>query len=230
MALFAIADLHLSLGSEKPMDIFRGWEDYQQRLEKNWRSAVSSGDTVVLPGDLSWGMSLEESLADFAFIESLPGKKIILKGNHDYWWSTRRKMEDFFTLHGFTTLTVLHNSCVPVGGVCVCGSRGWFFDETEGSDKKVLLREAGRLDTSLRLGAQTGLETVAFLHYPPVYGSFECPEIMDVLIKYGVKRCYYGHLHGRAARTAFEGESGGVSFRLVSADRLGFAPLLVDKA
>jgi predicted phosphohydrolase len=228
MALYAISDLHLSLSSDKPMDVFPGWENYQQRLEKGWKENVRENDTVVLPGDLSWAMELKASDADFSFIDSLPGKKIILKGNHDYWWSTRKKMEQFFCEKGYASLTILHNSCVSVGNVCVCGTRGWFYEEDD-ADRKVLLREAGRLDTSLALAKKTGLEAVAFLHYPPVYGDYVCGEIMDVLVKYGVKRCYYGHLHGRAAKNAFEGVREGISFRLVSADRVGFVPILIEE-
>lgn len=227
MALYAISDLHLSLNADKSMDIFPGWENYRQRLERGWRETVRDCDTVVLPGDLSWAMELEASAADFAFIDSLPGRKIILKGNHDYWWSTRRKMEKFFFDEGFGSLTVLHNSCEIVGNVCVCGTRGWFYEE-DAADRRVLLREAGRLETSISLAKKTGFEPIVFLHYPPVYGDYVCGEIMDVLVKNGIRRCYYGHLHGRATRNAFEGVRDGISFRLVSADRVGFTPVLIE--
>lgn len=228
MSVFAIADLHLSLGGDKSMDVFPGWEDYVRRLEKNWRAAVAPRDTVVLPGDLSWAMSLQEAVPDFSFLESLPGHKIILKGNHDYWWTTMRKMNVFLKAHDFSTITILHNSAVPVGSFAVCGSRGWFFDDREPGDRKILLREAGRLDTSIRQAEKTGLEPVAFLHYPPVYSGNECSELMEVLLRHRIRRCFYGHLHGRAAASAFQGEYRGIRMRLVSADRLHFAPFLIE--
>jgi predicted phosphohydrolase len=229
MSLFAIADLHLSLSSEKPMDIFSGWEDYLIKLEKNWHDIVDDKDTVVLPGDISWAMSLDEALNDFKYLNSLPGNKIILKGNHDYWWSTLRKMNAFLDEHALDKIKILHNSAVTVNGVCVCGTRGWFYDESPGADKKVLLREAGRLETSIAEGEKSGLETVAFLHYPPVYGEFVCGEIIDVLKHHNIKRCFYGHLHGKAALGAVEGLYEGIFFRLISADHLRFSPLLIDK-
>ena len=145
MSLFAIADTHLSLSADKPMDIFEGWSDYQSRLEKNWRAVVADGDTVVIPGDVSWAMGIEKAAADFAFLNGLPGRKIIMKGNHDYWWTTMRKMEKFLSENGFDTISILHNNAYRVGDIAVCGTRGWFFDAEQDADKKVLLREAGRL-------------------------------------------------------------------------------------
>ena len=141
MSLFAIGDLHLSLGSDKPMDIFSGWDHYVERLEENWRDTIGDEDTVVLAGDSSWGMSLQESLTDFTFLEGLPGKKIILKGNHDYWWSTKNKMDSFFAEQGFRSLQILHNNSYVVENVVVCGSRGWLFEMGEEHDKKILTRD-----------------------------------------------------------------------------------------
>lgn len=228
MSVFTIADLHLSLGGDKPMDVFPGWEGYLPRLEKNWRAVVTPEDTVVLPGDLSWAMGLEEAVADFDFVESLPGRKIILKGNHDYWWTTMRKMNEFLKAHGYATITILHNAAATAGGIAVCGSRGWFFDDTAAGDRKILLREAGRLDTSIREAEKTGFEPVVFLHYPPVYSGNECTEILEILLRHHIRRCYYGHLHGRAAATAVQGEYRGIRLRLVSADSLRFAPIVVE--
>ena len=233
MALFAIGDTHLSIGGSKPMTVFTGWERYTERLEENWRRLVRPEDTVVIPGDISWGMSLEQARADFAFLHALPGHKLLLKGNHDYWWCTRRRMDAFFAENGFDTLRIVHNDAVPVDNrLAVCGSRGWFFDAEEDADRKVLLREAGRLRASIRAAVQTGLEPVAFLHYPPLYcvrpgGSVPeqlCPEILSVLQEEGVHRCYYGHVHGQGIRLAFNGEYEGVRYRLVSADALRFCP------
>ncbi|MBR3289211.1 MAG: metallophosphoesterase, partial [Clostridia bacterium] len=138
MSLYAIADLHLSLGTDKPMDVFPGWDGYVSRLTENWRRLVSDEDTVVIAGDVSWGMSLEASKADFAFLNALPGRKLILKGNHDYWWNTRRKMDAFFADNGFDTLRIVHNDAVAVEDrIAVCGSRGWFFDAEAEEDRKV---------------------------------------------------------------------------------------------
>ena len=224
MSLFAIADTHLSLSADKPMDIFNGWSDYVQRLEKNWRAVVSDGDTVVIPGDVSWAMSLEGAQKDFAFLNSLPGKKILMKGNHDYWWNTARKMENFFKEKGFETLSIVHNSAVSVGNISVCGTRGWFYEEARGEahDRKIMLREVGRLETSLKAaGDRTKL---VFLHYPPKYLGYECPEILDLLDAYHVPLCCYGHIHSRGCRSAFQGMYHDTEFRLLSADYISFCP------
>ena len=225
MALYAIGDVHLSINKPKSMTVFGGWDNYVQRLEENWRRLITPEDTVVIPGDISWGMNLEEAKADFAFLHALPGQKILLKGNHDYWWTTRRRMDAFLAENGFTTLHIVHNDTIPVEGRwAVCGSRGWFYDAEEDADKKVLLREAGRLRTSIRAAKETGLQPVVFLHYPPMYADQRCPEIMDVLLEEGVTCCYYGHVHSTGIRLAVQGEREGISFRLVSADALRFCP------
>ncbi|MDD6174268.1 MAG: metallophosphoesterase [Firmicutes bacterium] len=228
MSLFAIADLHLSLGSAKPMDIFGGWENHVSRLEENWRRVIAGRDTVVIAGDISWAMSLQEAKRDFAFLESLPGQKILMKGNHDYWWSTRKKMDAFLTENGFSTLRILHNCAYSVGGVSVCGTRGWFYDAEEDADKKILNREVGRLKTSLA-DAAPGTEPVVFLHYPPVFGGERCEEFLTVLREQGIRRCYYGHLHGPSIRRAVTGDYGGTQLRLISGDAVGFLPVLVEK-
>ncbi len=228
MALFAIADTHLSLNTDKTMTVFSGWDDYVMRLEKNWRQLVGPEDTVVIAGDVSWGISLAQAEKDFAFLHSLPGKKLLLKGNHDYWWTTRRQMDLFLEEHGFDSLRIVHNDTVEVDGcMAVCGSRGWFFDAEEDADRKVLLREAGRLRTSIQAAKRTGLEPVVFLHYPPLYGDQTCPEILQVLQEEGITRCYYGHVHSVGIRLAVEGRVEGVEYRLISADALRFCPILV---
>lgn len=227
MSLFAIADLHLSLGTNKPMDDFPGWRDYVSRLEQNWRALVAPEDTVVIAGDISWGMTLEQARTDFAFLESLPGKKLLLKGNHDYWWSTRRKMDQFFDEAGFTSLTIVHNTAEAVGEFAVCGTRGWFYDAEADEDKKVLAREAGRLNASIDAAERTGLEPVVFLHYPPVWGDQVCEEFMTILTERRIRRCYYGHIHGTGIRRAVQGIVRGVELRLISGDSLSFTPLLV---
>lgn len=227
MALFVIGDLHLSLGSDKPMDIFRGWQDYQTRLAQHWREVVGDADTVVIPGDVSWAMSLDAAVPDFAFLNDLPGQKLILKGNHDYWWATRRKLDAYFEEHGFSTLRIVHNDAVAIEGVAVCGTRGWFYDAEEDADRKVLLREVGRLKASIRAAKETGCEPLVFLHYPPVTRDAVCEEIFAVLRDEGVRRCYYGHLHGPSIPHAFCGERDGIRFQLVSGDALGFEPLKI---
>ncbi len=229
MSLFAIADTHLSLGTDKPMDIFKGWSGYVDKLRENWESTVTDSDTVVIAGDISWGMSLEGALDDFRFIDSLPGQKIILKGNHDYWWTTMRKMETFLNQNEMNTIRFLHNNTITVGDIAVCGSRGWFFDAEESADNKVLLREAGRLRTSINLAKETGLEPVVFLHYPPITQNMVCEEIYNVLLETGVRRCYYGHLHGPSMTRSINSVRDGIEFALISCDFLAFAPKLVEK-
>lgn len=229
MAVYAIADPHLSFGASKPMDIFSGWTDHVTRFEKHWRALVRECDTVVLPGDISWGLDMKQSLPDFRFLNSLPGQKLILKGNHDYWWSTRRKIDAFFEQNNLDTLRIVHNDAVVADGIAVCGTRGWFFDAEGDKDKKILMREVGRLKASLDAAVKTGGEPVVFLHYPPIYDGTICREIYSVLLEYQVKRCYYGHLHGFASAKAFNGEKDGIRFRLISCDYTDFCPVLVQK-
>ncbi len=229
MSIFTIADTHLSFSCDKPMDIFGGWSDYVSRLEKNWRSLVTDGDTVVIPGDISWAMSLSGAEEDFRFLQSLPGEKIILKGNHDYWWTTKKKMDLFLEEKDFDTIKILHNNAFKVGDFVLCGTRGWFFDAEKSADMKVLLREASRLERSIEEGEKLGGEIVVFLHYPPVMQTGKCEEIFEVLRKHEIKRCYYGHLHGESASRSVTETVDGVKLSLISADFLSFSPQLVEK-
>lgn len=226
MALYAIGDTHLSLNSDKPMDVFGGsWEGYVEKLRAGF-AHVKPEDTVVLCGDLSWGMSLEEARADFAFLDALPGRKILLKGNHDYWWTTANKMNTFFQENGFTTLNILHNNCYFYGDLALCGTRGWFFEENaKPQSAKVFRREVMRLEASLKAADER--EKLCFLHYPPLYQGYTCPEILALLEQYGVTACYYGHLHGGSHRLALEGTYGTVHYSLVSADYLRFYPKII---
>ena len=224
MALYTIGDLHLSLNSDKSMDVFGpGWADYVQRIRDGF-APLQDGDVTVLCGDLSWGMTLEESLEDLRFIDTLPGRKILLKGNHDYWWNTATKMEHFFAENGLHTLEILHNNCIFYGDIALCGTRGWFYElDNEGTHNgKMMAREVGRLETSLKAAGEA--EKICFLHYPPLYTGYRCPEILALLAQYGVKQCYYGHLHGASHKRRIEGDCGGTEFSLVAADFLGFAP------
>lgn len=225
MRIFTISDLHLSLGTDKPMDIFKGWDDYTKRIEKNWRAVVSDEDAVIIPGDISWGMKIEETVKDFEFIESLPGRKLLIKGNHDLWWSTSKKIHDFFDKNNFKTIDIIFNNCAVLGKYAVAGTRGWISEGGE-DDKKIIIREAGRLEASLKAASDTGLEIIVFLHYPPVYADSVCQEIFGIIKRYGVKRVYYGHIHGRGAVNTVH-EYDGVKMRLVSCDCVDFTPVLI---
>lgn len=228
MALYTIADLHLSFGTDKPMDVFKGWEDYTQRLEENWRGLVKEEDTVVLAGDISWGMKIDDCLADFSYIHNLPGQKIILKGNHDYWWSTKSKIDAFFAKHGFDDMHILHNCAYEVGGIAVFGTRGWLYNAKSDEDIKIVNREAGRLNLSLAKAKELPGKPIAFLHYPPLYEEARCSEILDILAENGIEDCYFGHIHGGyASRKAPAGEYNGVRMHLISCDYVGFKPVLV---
>lgn len=227
MSLYTIGDLHLSFGCDKPMDIFAGWDNYVERIAKNWNSLITKDDLTVIAGDISWGMTLEQAKADFDFIERLNGKKLILKGNHDYWFSTKKKCDDFLSENGFDSIKILYNNAFEYGDYVVCGTRGWLNEQEETPDRRVLVREVGRLKLSLEAGKALGGQPIVFLHYPPVYYTSECSEIIELLEGYGVKKCYYGHIHGAALRYAIDGVYKGIDYRLISADYLEFKPVLV---
>ncbi len=232
MALYTIGDPHLSDGVQKPMDVFGGvWHGYREKLEQNLRQLLQPDDMLVIAGDFSWGMTLAQALPDFRFLESLPGQKVLLKGNHDYWWETLSKMQRFFAENSINSLQFLHNNCIFYKGTALCGTRGWFYDPNDPSarDDKIFRRELCRLEASLRLARQQSpeCEVFCFLHYPPVFSGTEVPEITGLLQQYGVSRCYYGHLHGESCRGAFSGLRGGIEYRLVSADALHFRPLII---
>ena len=248
MSIFAIADLHLGLSVDKPMDVFGpAWNDHVERLEKNWREKITSSDTVLIPGDISWGISMEEALADLKFIDELPGTKILSKGNHDYWWGTTKKVEDFMAENGLTTMKILKNKGFVVENTLIAGTRGWILPENPESkkdDEKIYLREVGRLERSLidsirafEAGEAEGEEEekpdvssvrkIAMLHYPPIYETGRENGFTKVLEQYGFDLCLYGHLHGRAHQSAFNGEKNGVEYRLIAADYLKFDPIEV---
>ncbi|MBR7132959.1 MAG: metallophosphoesterase [Clostridia bacterium] len=224
MSIFAISDLHLSFGVDKPMNIFRGWDNHTDRLCANWRRLVKPEDTVVMPGDFSWGLKIEETLKDFEFLEALPGKKLILKGNHDLWWSTAKKLREFWQENNISSVDIIFNDCAVAEGKAIAGTRGWFYDDT--GSKKVLLREAGRLDASLKAAEQTGLPILTFLHYPPVYGDSVCNEIFDVLKAHGIEQVYYGHIHGAGFNNTVK-EYEGIKLQLISCDCIDFTPLFI---
>ena len=233
MALFVMADPHLSFASGKPMDVFgTRWSDHPQKIADNWKKIVTPADTVVIPGDISWGMSLSEAEEDLRFLHLLPGRKILSKGNHDYWWQTTAKLKQFFEEKGFSTLEILYNNAFSADGFRICGSRGWYSENASpgGADyRKIVLREAGRLRRSLAYPVENGGETLAFLHFPPVFGDFVCRELVDALHEGGVKRCFYGHMHGQyGIPRTFDFE--GILFTIVSADYLSFVPYRIFPA
>lgn len=224
MALYAIGDLHLCLGAPKPMDIFGGaWLGYMDKL-KEGLSCITADDTTVLLGDLSWALSLDEARDDFAWINDIPGKKIILKGNHDYWWSTASKFYKFCADNNFSDMWVLNNNHYEYNGYAICGTRGWFFEEERSGahDEKVFKRELLRLESSLKSAGE--LPKMVFLHYPPRYKGYTCDEILELLNRYDVRCCFYGHLHGASHGLAMEGQWDGIEYKLVAADKLNFMP------
>ncbi len=228
MALFAIGDLHLCLGAPKPMDVFGGaWVGYMEKLQEGL-SVIGPEDTTVLLGDLSWALDLEQAKADFSWMnQHIPGRKIILKGNHDYWWSTAAKFQKFCQENGFSQMHLLNNNCYEYENWAICGTRGWFFEEDRSGehDEKIFKRELLRLEASLQGAGER--EKLVFLHYPPRYRGYTCPEILELLRRYSVRRCFYGHLHGGSHKLAIEGLWDGTEFRLTAADYLNFAPYMV---
>ena len=226
MSLFVMGDLHLCRSNpEKTMSIFHGWENYQERIENNWLRLVGPEDTIVLAGDITWAMSLEGAKEDFRFIHSLPGKKIILKGNHDYWWTTKKKMEVFFEANGFDSLSILHNNHFKYEGYGICGTRGWVNMPGETADEKVLKREVIRLETSIKSALSEQLEPIVFMHYPPIFATNFNYDILEILYRYEIKKCYYGHIHGRSGHElCVKNTYDGIDFHLISGDYLQFIP------
>lgn len=233
MAIYTIADLHLSYSSNKPMDIFGPkWENHAERLRENWQSKVRPEDTVVIAGDISWGMRTSDALADMEFIHSLNGRKIIAKGNHDFWWQTMKKLYEFRDSIGATSIDFLFNNAYAVENYIICGTRGWFPEANYGpDDEKIVNREAERLRTSILAGLKLkeqypDNELIVFLHYPPAYGAVKCERICEVLHEYGIKRVFYGHIHG-AQKSRIVHQIAGASLTLVAADWLNFDPMII---
>ncbi len=234
MALYAMADTHLSGSVPKSMEVFgRRWMGYTDKIERRWRALVTEDDTVVIPGDVSWATSLDEAAADFRFLDSLPGKKLIGKGNHDFWWTTVKKMQTFLRSIDVENIDFLYNNAYRVEDKIVCGTRGWFIEEGKQRSvnpvdyDKLVSREAQRLTHCLTEAVtlrQDSEEIFVFLHFPPVYDSFVCREIVEVLHQFNVRHCYYGHIHGTytAPQTAIFEE---IAFTNIAADYLDFHPL-----
>lgn len=240
MSLFTISDLHLSTlaATNKSMEIFgKRWENYMQRLEKNWRSVVSDTDTVVVPGDISWAIDLDEALMDLKFLDALPGKKILGKGNHDFWWSTMSKHRQFFDKHGIRTISFLYNNAHETEKYIIAGTRGWYLEAdamktvTPADFEKIIARETGRLRTSLSEAVRLKThapdkEILVFLHFPPVWNDKRTPGIYELLKEYEIKEVFFGHIHGGYVLPK-DFDYDGISFHLISADYLDFLPKIV---
>lgn len=246
MSIFVLSDLHLStnIKTNKSMEVFgSNWQNYIQRIEKNWKAVVDEEDSVIIPGDISWALRLDEAYSDLHFIDSLPGHKYLGKGNHDFWWSTVSKLTDYFNKNKFFTLSVLYNNAYIVENAIICGTRGWFPDEdsqTSVNDpnySKIINREINRLKISLdsakvlynlaKEQKDKELPIIVFMHFPPVYNNKPIDEFVEVLKSYNVSHCYYGHIHNNytIART-FVYDS--IPFTLTSSDYLGFLPMKIN--
>lgn len=237
MSLYAIADLHLSGKTPKPMDIFGSrWQDHAAKIAKNWRAIVDPEDTVILPGDISWALSLEDAMVDFRWIDELPGRKLIGKGNHDFWWATVSKMKKTFADEKISTIDFLYNNAFETEDYIVCGTRGWYMDErqqntvNETDFEKIVARENQRLalalDSAVPLREATGKPILVFFHFPPVFKDFVCKPLLDTMHRYGVDRCYYGHIHGIYSIPPSEGYDG-IRCTIISADYLNFVPRII---
>ena len=241
MSLFVISDLHLSTNqtTNKSMEVFGArWKDYISKIQKNWNSVISENDTVVVPGDISWALTLEEAYSDLDFVNKLNGKKLLGKGNHDFWWDTAAKLHRFFAENGFTTLSLLYNNAYAVEDFIVCGTRGWFLEEekqlTVGDVDfaKIQNRETQRLKLSLdaakllQQDENANKEILVFLHFPPVWNGFVWQEFIDLMKEYGVKRVFCGHIHGKynIPRTQVVD---GLEITLISSDFSDFIPYII---
>lgn len=235
MAIYTIADLHLSFNNPKPMDIFGdNWKNHEERLKQDWISKVKDEDTVILPGDFSWATYIDEAYPDFKYLDELPGKKLLLKGNHDYWWTTVTSMRKYLKENNFNTIDFIYNNAVKVEDKVIVGTRGWTFQDSENS-LKMINRENQRLELSIKDAIEkygNEYEIIAFIHYPPLVSSLLLEnkhlEFYKTLRKYDIKRCYYGHLHGKSHADAVIGEVGGINFKLVSGDYLDFKLTKID--
>ncbi len=236
MSIYAIGDLHLSLNKEKPMDIFGdNWIGHEEKIKDNWTKQVKENDLILLVGDFSWKMHLEDMYEDFKYLSNLPGKKILLKGNHDYWWNTLKKMREYISINGFSNIDFLYNNSYEYENIAIVGTRGWAFAETD-EDMKINHREVERLKLSINDAIKNypEKEIICMMHYPPINNKMisssgnntEKEDIkysyINVMKEYNIKRCIYGHLHGEAQEDAFEGIYDGIEFKLVSADYLNF--------
>lgn len=237
MAIYAISDLHLSFGEDKPMDIFGdNWENHAEKIKEDWLNKVTEEDTILLPGDFSWAMKLEDTKKDFEYLVNLPGKKILLKGNHDYWWTTLAKMKEFLDKNHFGDIYFLYNNSYLVEETIIAGTRGWALNDTENSCK-ILKRENARLKLSIDEGIQkygNDKEIIICMHYPPICKDnlktgYIKSEFIEMMKQYKVKKCFYGHLHGSSHKDAVEGIIDGIDFQLISCDYTNFKLIKVKE-
>jgi predicted phosphohydrolase len=225
--LYAIGDLHLSSTDSYKEDVYRGYDHWKTLIEENWRRLIRNGDTVVLAGDTSFAKNLDEAKTDFEFLESLPGRKILIKGNHDSYWGTTAKMNKFKASNGFESIYFLKNNHIPFGEYAICGTRGYEISEDDDA-RRILEREHGRLTLSLKSAVDVGLKPIVFMHYPPITGSETDKEAIDIMKSFGVKKCFYGHLHGENAKNAFVSVKSGIDFAIISADIAKFIPVFIQ--
>ncbi len=238
MSLYVIADLHLDTQSnQKSMEVFGNrWKNYVDKIQANWMRLITENDTVIIPGDISWGLTLKDALCDLKWIDSLSGKKILLKGNHDFWWATNSKMQGFLNENEIQSIKILNNNAYEIEEYIICGSRGWFTDKTMQTASqnvdyaKIINREIIRLRMSLneavKLKGDTDKEILVFLHFPPVWSDFRCEEILQLLNEYNIKRCFFGHIHSNYTAPSVFSE-GKIEFKLISADFLDFIPQFI---
>ena len=225
MAIYTISDLHLSLGMDKPMDIFgEKWENHERKVKDNWIKKVKENDLVLLPGDFSWAMYLEEAKADFEYLNELPGTKLLLKGNHDYWWESLTKMRNFLEENNFKNIDFIHNNSYIWEDKIIVGTRGW--SEQEENAEKIIRRENIRLELSIQDGISKygeDKEIIVCMHYPPFnrYEKLEL-DLVKTMQKYNVKTCIYGHIHGEAGKEALQGEINGIKYIMASSDQTNF--------
>lgn len=233
MSIYVIGDLHLSFSVDKPMDIF-GWGNHAEKIKNNWIEKVKKEDTVILPGDFSWATYLQDTYKDFEYLNSLPGKKIMSKGNHDYWWTTVTSMKKYLEENSFTNIDFLYNNSYLVEDKIITGTRGWTNNWQSEENRRILKRENDRLKLSIEDGIKKfgdNKEVIVFIHYPPFFKESLVPEEIDfieTMKKYNVKKCFYAHLHSDSHKDAIEGTIEGIEFKLVSSDYLKFDLLKIN--
>ena len=233
MSIYAIGDLHLSFGTDKPMNVFgANWENYEEKLKLNWNNSIKAKDTVLLPGDFSWATYLKDTQKDFEYLNSLNGRKILLKGNHDYWWTTLKSMREFLKENNFQNIDFIYNQAIELEEALIVGTRGWSFNDTENSEK-MLNREVSRLEMSIKDAKEKNenKKIICMMHYPPTNNNIiekkEKSKYLELMKKYGITDCIYGHLHGNSHQDAVEGNIDGVNLKLVSSDYIGFKPIKI---
>ena len=224
MSIYAISDLHLSFNTNKPMDIF-GWNNYEEKISQDWRTNVKEEDLVLLTGDFSWEMKLENTYKDFQFINNLPGKKLLLKGNHALWWTTLKRMRELLKEKEFNNIDFIYNNSYEFENYIIAGTRGWNLVSENIDDKKIKDRELLRLENSIIDGIRKYGEDkpiIVCMHYPPLLKELKNSEFTKILEKYNVKYCLYGHLHGKSHMNVFDGNYNNVAYKMVSCDYTGF--------